>query len=186
MTRTVKLLACIAVALWCLLAASYRAHAEEQSSVWSFFTQGSHVAALPAKRHHHSTQPAQGRPGPATGAPSHGIYAMVTEAARRHGVPPAIAHAVVKTESRYDCHAHSPSGALGIMQVLPATARGVGVHGPLTDCATGLEAGMRYLRQVLASRGDQCTVLSRYEGGLGVHHCSGYGRMVISRIGFVD
>lgn len=86
-------------------------------------------------------------------AQSPSIRAMVTASAIAHGVPPALAHRVVQRESRYRCHAHNRSGASGIMQVMPRTARGVGVHGNLHDCAVGLEAGMRYLRLAITARG---------------------------------
>ena len=119
-------------------------------------------------------------PAPATarriGAAS-GIFAMVTEAAERHGVPVGLAHAIIKIESGYNCRAHSRYGAAGIGQVLPASARAEGVSGNLYECGTGLEASMRYLKHAVALYGDSCAAASAYNTGLfGAGRCTGYGR----------
>ncbi len=114
-----------------------------------------------------------------SGSPA--LHAMVTAAAERHRVPVAIAHSIVRVESGYNCNARSKSGAIGVMQTLTATARGVGVSGPLTDCATSLEAGMRYLRQALDAHGVGCAGLSAYERGIrGSGVCTAYGRKVMA------
>lgn len=108
------------------------------------------------------------------------IHNMVSNAASKHGVPVNIAHAVVKVESNYNCSARSHAGALGIMQTLPATARGVGISGSLTNCSTGLEAGMRYLSQIVRKHGTSCKALSLYERGMYAQpRCTGYGSKVI-------
>jgi len=122
----------------------------------------------------------------ATSAPagSGSVHAIVTEAALRHGIDPALAHAVATVESRYRCSAVGRAGELGVMQVKPATARSVGVTGNLRDCATGIEAGMRYLKQALARHGDGCGGISAYN--MGIHRkasfCNGYGRKVMAHI----
>ena len=109
-----------------------------------------------------------------------GIHRMVTDAAQRHGVPVAVAHAIVRVESNYNCGARSHSNARGIMQVLPATARGEGVGGNLYNCATGLEAGMRYLRKIVVAHGTSCAALSLYERGIYARPvCTGYGRKAV-------
>src|SRR5690349_9474432 len=77
-----------------------------------------------------------------------GVAALVDHKADKHRIPRHIAHGVVRVESRYNCRARNGVHK-GIMQVKPATARSVGVTGDLFDCATGLEAGMRYLRLAL-------------------------------------
>lgn len=108
------------------------------------------------------------------------LHALVTHAARRHGVPANVAHAIVRIESGYRCAARSHAGARGIMQVLPATARGVGVSGNLYDCATGVEAGMRYLSQIIARHGTGCAALGLYERGAAARPvCTGYGRKAV-------
>lgn len=109
------------------------------------------------------------------------VPTLVTRAAEKHGVPPKIAHAVVKAESGYRCDAKNKSGAVGIMQTLPSTARSVGVHGPLTDCHNGLEAGMRYLALIVRQHGVSCESLSLYERGLGAPpRCTPYGRKIMA------
>jgi len=109
------------------------------------------------------------------------LHAMVTRSAARHGVPPKLAHAVIAAESGYRCNARSRSGAKGIAQVMPATARGVGVHGDLYDCATGLEAGMRYLGAIVRQHGTGCAAVALYERGAYARPvCTAYGRKVIA------
>lgn len=105
------------------------------------------------------------------------LVAMVTEAAERHGVPVALAHAIIKIESGYNCRAHSRYGAAGIGQVLPSSARAEGVSGDLYDCGTGLEASMRYLKHAVTLYGAGCEAASAYNAGLtGRGRCTGYGR----------
>lgn len=105
------------------------------------------------------------------------IYTMVTEAAQRHGVPVGLAHAIIKIESGYNCHARSRYGAAGIGQVMPSSARAEGVSGNLYECSTGLEASMRYLKHAVALYGDSCAAASAYNTGIFARgQCTGYGR----------
>lgn len=133
-----------------------------------------------------ATQPAQVTPRPtkkATPRPAPNprtIYALVTQYAERHGVPAHIAHGIVRTESQYNCQARSAHGALGIMQVLPRTARSVGVTGNLLTCENSLEAGMRYLKLALDITSDWCAALTLYNRGLYARPtCSDYARKVL-------
>lgn len=73
--------------------------------------------------------------------------ALVTEAARRHGLPPEIVHAVAATESAYQPQAVSPKGALGVMQLMPQTAAQLGADPH--DVRQNIEAGTRLLRDLL-------------------------------------
>lgn len=109
------------------------------------------------------------------------IHRYVDDAARKHNVPRKIAHAVVTVESNYNCFARNKrSGALGAMQVLPTTARSVGISGNLTDCQTGIDAGMRYLKQALEKGGTTCEGVSLYERGIFANPvCSAYGQKVM-------
>ncbi len=112
---------------------------------------------------------------------SGGLRAMVNQIARQHGVPPHIAHGVVMAESRYNCNAYNRSGASGIMQVLPNTARSVGVHGSLRNCVNGLNAGMKYLKLALNKGGYGCSGVSLYERGIYARPgCTAYGRKVMA------
>lgn len=72
---------------------------------------------------------------------------LVTEAALRHGLPPEFVHAVAWAESGYRPDAVSPKGALGIMQLMPATAALLGADP--RDPAQNVDAGVRFLRELL-------------------------------------
>lgn len=110
------------------------------------------------------------------------VHGMAAQIARQNGVPVALVRAVMTVESGGKCSARNRSGATGAMQVKGATARGVGVHGNLLDCRTGITAGVRYLKQALAANhGNVCAAASSYNTGLGVRgRCSGYGRKVVA------
>lgn len=94
---------------------------------------------------------------------------LIEDAAAKHGVPLALAHAVIRVESNYNPGARGSAGEVGLMQIKPATARGLGYRGSvkaLYDPATNLEWGMRYLAAAhkLAS-GDTCGTILRYNAG---------------------
>jgi soluble lytic murein transglycosylase-like protein len=108
---------------------------------------------------------------------------IVAETARRHGVPANLALAIASIESGFRCKARSRSNARGVMQVLPRTARGVGVHGNLFDCRTGAEAGMRYLSSIIRRHGVSCASVSLYNRGAHARPvCTAYGRKVMARL----
>ncbi len=114
--------------------------------------------------------------------PAH-VHQLITYKAQKHGVPVRLAHAVVSVESRYNCSARSYANARGVMQVLPATARSVGVTGNLYDCTTGAEAGMRYLAAIVRRHGVGCGAISLYNRGAHARPvCTHYGRMVLARM----
>jgi len=72
---------------------------------------------------------------------------LIDEAAERHGLPPAIVHALALTESAYQQKAVSPKGAIGVMQLMPATAQALGADP--SDLAANIDAGTRLLRDLL-------------------------------------
>jgi soluble lytic murein transglycosylase-like protein len=76
------------------------------------------------------------------------LDAVVAEAAARHGVPAKLVMAVIAAESQFDPLAVSSRGALGLMQLMPATARILGVSDPF-DPRENIEAGVRHLRAML-------------------------------------
>lgn len=78
--------------------------------------------------------------------------ALIHEVAVRHGVDPRLVHAVVRAESNYEPRARSPKGARGLMQVLPSTGAALGVSN-LDDPSDNLDAGVRYLKGLLAEFG---------------------------------
>ncbi len=70
---------------------------------------------------------------------------MIKQAADEAGVPPALVKAVAKAESGFNPQAGSPAGAQGLMQLMPGTARGLGVTDPF-DPLQSLRGGAKYLR----------------------------------------
>ena len=92
---------------------------------------------------------------------------LATEAARRHGLDPALVMAVIGVESGFQPQAVSPKGAKGLMQLMPATARDLGVADPL-DPVANLDGGSRYLSSLVARYdGDLTKALAAYNAGMG-------------------
>jgi len=93
--------------------------------------------------------------------------AAVSEAARRNGVPVALALSVAHAESLFTPHAISHTGAMGLMQLMPATARAMGVLDPF-DARQNVLGGARFLR-VLANNfgGDLVLTIAAYNAGEG-------------------
>ncbi|MHC6225436.1 lytic transglycosylase domain-containing protein [Pseudomonas sp. X10] len=73
---------------------------------------------------------------------------LVAAAAQAHDVPQALLHALIQAESGYNPKARSPKGAAGLMQLMPDTAREMGVEDVL-DPAANLHGGARYLKRML-------------------------------------
>ncbi len=95
------------------------------------------------------------------------LWPLVQEVATRYGLDPALVMAVVETESRFHPLALSPKGAVGLMQIRPATARHLGLDKPF-DPLKNLEAGVKYLAW-LKERfgGDIRLALAAYNAGPG-------------------
>lgn len=91
----------------------------------------------------------------------------IAPVALRHGLDPDLVTALVRVESCFDPRARSSAGALGLMQLMPATARALGVGDPF-DVAENLEGGSRYLARMLARHGgDLELALAAYNAGPG-------------------
>lgn len=101
---------------------------------------------------------------------------LVTEAAQRHGLPPEIVHALAQTESAYRADAVSPKGALGVMQLMPATAQAL--HADPRDVEQNIDAGTRLLKDLLLKYANDPNpvrrALAAYNAGAGaVSHYGG-------------
>jgi hypothetical protein len=92
---------------------------------------------------------------------------MVEQIARSYGVEVPLVHSVIRAESNYNPQAVSPAGALGIMQLIPATARRFGVTNPF-DARQNIEGGVRYLRFLLDYyKNDYPKAIAAYNAGEG-------------------
>lgn len=100
---------------------------------------------------------------------------LLREAAREHGLDYELLQALIATESGFDADAVSPKGAVGLMQVMPATARGYGladarrwpVARQLIDARTNIQVGSRHLRRLLDKFPERLDLaLAAYNAGL--------------------
>lgn len=99
------------------------------------------------------------------------IAAMIPAVASRYGVEEALVRAVVAAESNYNAHAVSNAGAVGLMQLMPATASDYGIKSvdALFDPQTNLSAGTRHLKRLLTKyNNDYGRVIMAYNAGEGV------------------
>jgi soluble lytic murein transglycosylase-like protein len=91
----------------------------------------------------------------------------IEAAAADYGLAPELVKAVAWQESRYNAHARSATGALGVMQLMPGTARQLGVTNPL-DPEQNIRGGTAYLKQQLTRfRDDLPLALAAYNAGPG-------------------
>jgi soluble lytic murein transglycosylase-like protein len=113
---------------------------------------------------------AGGKLTPGAGGPAN-LNALIAKYAAAEGVPVALAHAVIRVESNYRTNARGSAGEIGLMQIKPATARGMGFTGSakaLYDPATNLRWGMKYLGKAhQLGRGSTCGTILRYNAGHG-------------------
>lgn len=119
----------------------------------------------------------EAEPGPATVVPVPVLQAarerlpdgrvpygnLIRRSSATHGVDPLLVQAVIHVESRYQQKARSRAGAMGLMQLMPETARRYAVKRPF-DPATNIDAGTRHLRSLL-NRYPLALALAAYNAG---------------------
>lgn len=90
---------------------------------------------------------------------------IIIKASAKYGVDPALVKAVIMAESGYNHMAVSKKGAVGLMQLMPATANDLGVD-DLFDPEHNINAGVRYLKKLLKQfEGDISLALAAYNAG---------------------
>jgi soluble lytic murein transglycosylase-like protein len=93
--------------------------------------------------------------------------ASINEHARRQGVAEDLVRAVIQVESAYNPNAVSVKGAMGLMQLMPATATELGVKDPF-DPEQNIRGGVKYLKQLLTRYDNKVELaLAAYNAGIG-------------------
>jgi hypothetical protein len=115
------------------------------------------------------TQPDKQPPRPAMPGPSE-IHDLIQKAARKNGVSVAFVKGVVAAESNFNAKAVSPKGAIGLMQLMPETARQFGADP--SNPQQNIDAGTRYLKVLMyryrKSRNPLAHAIAAYNAGPGV------------------
>jgi soluble lytic murein transglycosylase-like protein len=90
---------------------------------------------------------------------------IIQTASKAYGVEPSLVHAVISAESGYDRYAISRTGAMGLMQLMPDTARRYGVQN-MMDPTENIHGGVRYLRDLLSMfKGRVDLAIAAYNAG---------------------
>lgn len=94
------------------------------------------------------------------------IEALVQSAAEAHQVDPLLIESVIKVESNFNPMAVSPKGAMGLMQLIPSTAKRFGAENAF-DARQNIEAGVKYLKLLRDTFQDDKLALAAYNAGEG-------------------
>jgi len=170
MLRPRKLLISVGLALSCWLGANTPA----QAQIYSWHDANGHLV-LSNRPHEGATVRTYAVPASDRLRTTRGVSSdrgrlfddLIVEHARQNGVRADLVRAVVQVESAFNPSARSPKGALGLMQLMPATIQQFGVRNAF-DPADNVRAGVAYLRQLLDRYdNDEELALAAYNAGPG-------------------
>lgn len=151
---------CLSVVAWCAPTAQAQIATSVDETGKRVFVNAE--PAPSARRANTPTRAGAGR------ADTDALRRITQETAERHQIDPALVVAMIEAESNWNPRAVSSKGALGLMQLIPATAQRFNV-GDVFDPAQNVEGGVKYLRWLLERyNGDLEKTLAAYNAGEGV------------------
>lgn len=140
---------------------------DTENDAASFSLHGSAVSGASVGQMEPSEIPLLLQRNDALPSPRQEMEQIIHEAAGAYGVEADLIRSVIKAESNFKINSTSPRGAQGLMQLMPGTARELGVVDPY-DPRQNIMGGVRYLRRLLDRyHGDQSLALAAYNWGMG-------------------